>query len=175
MVHVSTVVMVSVRLITWWDDSIRSFIRTVVSRFWTIKVTFCVNHLIIYSMAVITPESFQSFGDLLVYLRRRAHLTQDELGRAVGYSRAHVTRLEKNQRLPDLATIAALFIPALDLQNEAAWTTRLLQLDYSGAWSARIAHDHAHRPTHDCGRRDHRDNGRCAAGAAGSDVSLAGP
>jgi predicted ATPase/transcriptional regulator with XRE-family HTH domain len=92
-------------------------------------VTFCVNHsVIILCMAVITPESFQSFGDLLVYLRKRAHLTQDELGRAVGYSRAHVTRLEKNQRLPDLTTIAALFIPALDLQNETAWTMRLLQL-----------------------------------------------
>ncbi|NTU63976.1 MAG: helix-turn-helix domain-containing protein, partial [Chloroflexi bacterium] len=79
-------------------------------------------------MTVITPESFQSFGDLLTYLRKRAHLTQDELSRAVGYSRAHVTRLEKNQRLPDLATVAAIFVPALDLQNETAWTTRLLQL-----------------------------------------------
>ena len=79
-------------------------------------------------MTVIPPESFQSFGDLLTYLRKRAHLTQDELSRAVGYSRAHVTRLEKNQRLPDLTTIAALFVPALDLQHETAWTTRLLQL-----------------------------------------------
>ncbi|MBI5567610.1 MAG: helix-turn-helix domain-containing protein [Chloroflexi bacterium] len=79
-------------------------------------------------MTVITPESFQSFGDLLAYLRKRAHLTQDELSRAVGYSRTHVTRLEKNQRLPDLTTIAALFVPALELQNEAAWTARLLQL-----------------------------------------------
>ena len=42
-------------------------------------------------MAVITPETFISFGDLLTYLRKRAFLTQDELSRAVGYSRAHVT------------------------------------------------------------------------------------
>ena len=63
----------------------------------------------------LAPETFQTFGDLLTYLRKQARLTQDELGRAVGYSRTHITRLEKNQRLPDLASVAALFIPAFDL------------------------------------------------------------
>ena len=28
-------------------------------------------------------------------------MTQDELGLAVSYSRAHIARLENNQRLPD--------------------------------------------------------------------------
>jgi predicted ATPase/transcriptional regulator with XRE-family HTH domain len=130
MIHVSTVVMVNMRLTTGCKESIKSFsMKMVIASFRLAKVTFCVNRsVIILYMAVITPESFQSFGDLLVYLRRRALLTQDELSRAVGYSREHVTRLEKNQRLPDLATIAALFIPALDLQHELTWTTRLLQL-----------------------------------------------
>lgn len=129
MTQVSTVVMVSVRLTPHNDSIFSSSMKTVISSFELAKVTFCVNRsVIILFMAVITPETFISFGDLLTYLRKRAFLTQDELSRAVGYSRAHVTRLEKNQRLPDLVTIAALFIPALDLQHETAWATRLLQL-----------------------------------------------
>jgi transcriptional regulator with XRE-family HTH domain len=56
-----------------------------------------------------------TFGDDLKYLRRRARLTQRELAQAVGYTEAHICRLEKNQRPPDLTTIAALFGPALPL------------------------------------------------------------
>ena len=55
-----------------------------------------------------TPDSFASFGDFLKYLRRRERLTQLELSIAVGYSEAQITRLEKNQRLPDLAAVKAL-------------------------------------------------------------------
>jgi predicted ATPase/transcriptional regulator with XRE-family HTH domain len=54
-----------------------------------------------------------SFGPALRFLRKRARLTQDELGRAVGYSREQIARLENGSRLPDLAVIAALFVPAL--------------------------------------------------------------
>jgi hypothetical protein len=32
----------------------------------------------------LSPESFQTFGDLLKYLRRREHLTQLELSITVG-------------------------------------------------------------------------------------------
>ena len=66
----------------------------------------------------ISPDSFQSFGDLLKYLRRREHLTHLELSIMVGYSDAQITRLEKNQRRPDLAALKALFIPALHLEDE---------------------------------------------------------
>ncbi|HNB88695.1 MAG TPA: helix-turn-helix transcriptional regulator, partial [Anaerolineales bacterium] len=52
-----------------------------------------------------------TFGDALKYLRKRAHLTQDELGRAVGYSREQIARLENGSRVPDLAVVAALFVP----------------------------------------------------------------
>src|SRR5512137_2630397 len=76
----------------------------------------------------LEPEAFQTFGDLLTYLRKQARLTQDELGRAVGYSRTQITRLERNQRLPDLASVAALFIPALDLSAGSPWAAQLLHL-----------------------------------------------
>ncbi len=78
--------------------------------------------------APIKPESFASFGELLRFLRRRAGLTQEELGRAVGYTGAHVGRLEQNQRLPDLDTLAARFVAALMLEDEPATVARLLAL-----------------------------------------------
>ena len=55
------------------------------------------------SDSVIPLESFQTFGDLLKYLRRRARLTQRKLSIAVGYSEAQISRLEQNQLPPDLA------------------------------------------------------------------------
>lgn len=76
----------------------------------------------------VSPDQFATFGDLLKYLRRRAGLTQRELSIAVGYSDAMISRLEKNQRLPDIATLMARFLPALDLDHEPATTQRLLAL-----------------------------------------------
>lgn len=73
-------------------------------------------------------ERFTSFGDLLKFLRRRAGLTQRELSIAVGYSHAQISRLELDQRQPDLATITARFIPALDLEGESEVAARLLEL-----------------------------------------------
>jgi len=73
-------------------------------------------------------DNFTTFGDLLKYLRRRAGLTQRELSIAVGYSDAQISRLEQNQRLPDLPTIAARFVPALDLNHDPETATRLMEL-----------------------------------------------
>jgi predicted ATPase/DNA-binding XRE family transcriptional regulator len=73
-------------------------------------------------------DSFQTFGELLTYLRKRARLTQDELARAVGYGREQIVRLEKNQRVPDRAVIAAVFVPALDLDDVPELAQRLLDL-----------------------------------------------
>jgi transcriptional regulator with XRE-family HTH domain len=75
-----------------------------------------------------STESFASFGELLRYLRRRQHLTQLELSVAVGYSEAQITRLEKNQRMPDLTAVRALFIPALGLEDDPRLAARLLEL-----------------------------------------------
>ena len=74
------------------------------------------------------PETFQTFGDLLVHLRKRARLTQEELGRAVGYSRTQITLLEKNLRSPLVEAVMALFIPALDLDEAPLMAQRLIDL-----------------------------------------------
>lgn len=71
---------------------------------------------------------FEDFGSLLKFLRKRARLTQRDLAQAVGYTEAHISRLENNERLPDLTTVAALFISALDLKSEPAWMEQLLKL-----------------------------------------------
>ncbi len=78
-----------------------------------------------------SPDSFQTFGDLLKYLRRRQRLTQLELSIAVGYSEAQIGRLEKNQRLPDLTAVKALFIPALHLEDEPQLASHFLELAQS--------------------------------------------
>jgi transcriptional regulator with XRE-family HTH domain len=69
-----------------------------------------------------------TFGDLLKYLRKRAQLTQRELAIAVGYTEGHISRLEKNLRLPDPTTVAALFIPALGLDEDPEAAAQLMRL-----------------------------------------------
>src|SRR5262245_46618397 len=78
--------------------------------------------------SIITPEKFVTFGELLRFLRRKADLTQRELAIAVGYSESQISRLEKNERAPDEATLAARFIPALYIEDEPEWVARLLEL-----------------------------------------------
>jgi WD40 repeat protein len=76
----------------------------------------------------VALERFTTFGDLLKFLRRRAGLTQRELSIAVGYSDAQISRLEQNERLPDVATISARFLPVLMLDDQPEVATRLLEL-----------------------------------------------
>jgi len=78
-----------------------------------------------------SPGSFQIFGDLLKYLRRRERLTQLELSIAVGYSETQIGKLEKNQRRPDLTALKALFIPALHIDDEPELIARFLELAQS--------------------------------------------
>ena len=79
-------------------------------------------------MANTATPTFTTFGEMLKYLRQRARLTQDELGLAVGYSRAHVARLESNQRAPDAGAVRARFVEALQLETEAALAAQLIAL-----------------------------------------------
>ncbi|MCS6774692.1 MAG: tetratricopeptide repeat protein [Thermoflexales bacterium] len=58
-----------------------------------------------------------TFGALLRQLRRRAGLTQRELGLAVGYSEAHIARLEGGKRTPDPASVRGRFIEALGIEG----------------------------------------------------------
>ena len=77
------------------------------------------------------PNSFQTFGDLLKFLRRRARLTQLELSIAVGYSETQIGKLEKNQRRPDITALKALFIPALHLDHDPDLVERFMELAQS--------------------------------------------
>src|SRR5690349_1123491 len=76
----------------------------------------------------LPPASFATFGDLLKFLRRQARLSQRELSIAVGYSESQISRMESNQHPPDHATLAALFAPALDIQDQPETLARLLEL-----------------------------------------------
>jgi non-specific serine/threonine protein kinase len=46
----------------------------------------------------------------------------------VKYSEAQISRLEQNQRLPELSVLAALFIPALYIDDEPETVARLMEL-----------------------------------------------
>ena len=73
----------------------------------------------------LPAASFADFGTLLRVLRRGARLTQRDLGIAVGYSEAQISRLEQGKRLPDPAVVAALFVSALGLSGEPELASRL--------------------------------------------------
>ncbi|HYN90218.1 MAG TPA: helix-turn-helix domain-containing protein, partial [Ardenticatenaceae bacterium] len=73
-------------------------------------------------------RAYTAFGPFLRYLRRRAQLTQSALSVGVGYSPAHISLLEGGQRQPDLTAVAALFLPALGLQEEPELAAQLLRL-----------------------------------------------
>lgn len=68
-----------------------------------------------------------SFGAMLRLLRRRARLTQMELGIQVGYSEAQISRLESGQRAPDPVIVATRFIPALLLEGDPEAAARLVE------------------------------------------------
>lgn len=72
--------------------------------------------------------SSTTFGDFLRQLRRRVGLTQGELAALVGFSVAQISRLEKNERLPDLAVVTQEFLPALALDEEPRLAQYLLEL-----------------------------------------------
>lgn len=88
--------------------------------------------------AELPATSFADFGTLLRVLRRRARLTQRDLGIAVGYSEAQISRLEQGKRLPDPSVVAALFVPALGVAGEPELAGRLhaLARDARGARDA---------------------------------------
>ena len=81
-----------------------------------------------HAAASVSFSAINTFGELLKVLRRRARLTQRDLGAAVGYSESYITRLEGNSRLPDPGAILALFIDALKLQDEPQLARRLIEL-----------------------------------------------
>ena len=104
-------------------------------------------------------SSFTEFGTFLRVLRRGARLTQRDLGIAVGYSEAQISRLEQGTRLPDPAVVAALFVPSLGLSNQPELAGRLHSL-------AQAARDGGSRPEPCAVQPEsdpHRDDGDGAA------------
>jgi transcriptional regulator with XRE-family HTH domain len=75
----------------------------------------------------VTPVP-DTFGGLLRHLRRRARITQRELGRRVGYSEGHICRLEQNRRTPEPSVLTALFVPALGLDRDPPSARLLVEL-----------------------------------------------
>ena len=79
-------------------------------------------------MSDLQNETFTQFGEMLRYLRLRARLSQRALGQEVGYTGAHVTRLESGERYPDPLIVRARFIDALNLRHEPELAERLIEL-----------------------------------------------
>ena len=79
-------------------------------------------------VSLITPLSFQGFGELLRFLRKRAHLSQRDLAVQVGYHFSHISRIENELHIPDTETLKARFFPALHLDDEPEWGSRLIEL-----------------------------------------------
>ncbi|GAB4110260.1 MAG: tetratricopeptide repeat protein [Roseiflexaceae bacterium] len=73
-------------------------------------------------------ETITTFGSYLRFLRRRARLTQTELGIAVGYSPGQISMLEHGQRSADPITVAALFVSALGIEADEPRRLHLLRL-----------------------------------------------
>jgi transcriptional regulator with XRE-family HTH domain len=78
---------------------------------------------------IFGPAAFTTFGDFLRYLRRRVRKTLHELAQSVGYSEAHLSRIERGERLPpDRTALVTWFIPALELEREPELVARLVEL-----------------------------------------------
>jgi transcriptional regulator with XRE-family HTH domain len=67
------------------------------------------------------------FGENLVVYRRRANLSQEELGFRASLHRTEIGQLERGDRLPRIDTLVklagALSIPPGDLLKGIAWTS----------------------------------------------------
>ena len=79
-------------------------------------------------MSLNSLATTSSFGEYLRLLRTYATLTQAELATAVGFSESHISRLEKGLRLPVIADVETVFVPALGLQDEPRLAARLVVL-----------------------------------------------
>jgi predicted ATPase len=83
------------------------------------------------SFSLIMPYSIQDrqFGSYLRMLRKKAGLTQVQLGAATHYSEGQICRFEGSKRIPpDLATLVAVFAPALGLGSTSPELKHMLEL-----------------------------------------------
>jgi predicted ATPase/DNA-binding XRE family transcriptional regulator len=75
------------------------------------------------------PQQFSTLGELLRYLRERAHLTQRELAAQIGYHHTYISYVEKNQRVPAKSALLGRFVPVFGLEEEPQIVELLLQLE----------------------------------------------
>ncbi|MFN2138279.1 MAG: ATP-binding protein, partial [Candidatus Promineifilaceae bacterium] len=75
-----------------------------------------------------SPAPANGFGEYLRLLRSYAAMTQGELAAAVGSSESQISRLEKGRRLPVVADVESLFVPALGLESEPRLAEQLVEL-----------------------------------------------
>lgn len=69
----------------------------------------------------------RTFGDQLRILRKRARLSQRDLGIATHYSEGQICRFERGAKPPDLSTLVAMFVPALGLDESPEDVSVLLE------------------------------------------------
>jgi non-specific serine/threonine protein kinase len=70
-------------------------------------------------MIDVTPQDFATFGGLLRFLRQRAGLTLRALSEKVNYTDSLLSRLEKDERQPNLKWVEETLLPALEIDDPA--------------------------------------------------------
>lgn len=71
---------------------------------------------------------FSTFGDLLRYLRSEAQLTQKQLADRLNYAPTYISRLENNNRIPNVIFVRTKLIDALELNHEPRIAAYLIDL-----------------------------------------------
>ncbi len=79
-------------------------------------------------MAYASYLKLNTFGDMLKWLRRRASLTQTQLGDQIGYSHTLIARFESNSRRPNLELVTPKLIVALGIADEPEIKQRFIEL-----------------------------------------------
>ncbi len=69
-----------------------------------------------------------TFGDMLKLLRRRARLTQAQLGAMIGYSNTLIARFESNTRRPDIDLVCPKLIEALGVADQPVIKQKFIEL-----------------------------------------------
>jgi transcriptional regulator with XRE-family HTH domain len=92
-----------------------------------------------------SPEVAREFGFNMLLARKRADLSQEELGFRASLHRTEISQLERGVRLPRIDTVVklagALSVPPGDLLKGVAWTPGTQRLG-----RFRVRSDPAHRP-----------------------------
>lgn len=73
-------------------------------------------------------QTYYRFGSLLKALREQAGLSQQALAKQVNYCPSYICRLERGDRLPNIAIIRRLFVSQLGLAKQPEIAAHLVAL-----------------------------------------------